>query len=87
VPGLLDAIVACTSLHHVADLSAVLDLAAQALVPGGRVVIVEWARERFDEATARWCFARLSDDDPGWLHRRQAEWRQSGQRWDALPSA
>ena len=43
VPGLLDAIVACTSLHHVADLSAVLDLAAQALVPGGRVVIVERA--------------------------------------------
>jgi SAM-dependent methyltransferase len=86
VPGLLDAIVACTSLHHVADLSAVLDLVAQALVPGGRVVIVEWARERFDEATARWCFDRLPgpDDDPGWLHRRQAEWRQSGQRWDAF---
>ena len=79
-PGQLDAIVACTSLHHVADLAAVLDLAAQALAPGGRAVIVEWARERFDEATARWCFARLpgSDDDPGWLHQRQAEWRESG---------
>ena len=76
---------ACTSLHHVADLAAVLDLAAQALAPGGRAVIVEWARERFDEATARWCFARLpgSDDDPGWLHQRQAEWRESGQPWDA----
>jgi SAM-dependent methyltransferase len=85
VPGPLDAIVACTSLHHVADLSAMLDLVAQALVPGGRAVIVEWARERFDEATARWCFARLPgpDDDPGWLHRRQAEWRESGRRWDA----
>ena len=69
VPGQLDAIVACTSLHHVADLAAVLDLVAGALVPGGRAVIVEWARERFDEATARWCFARLPepDDDPGWL--------------------
>ena len=54
-PGQLDAIVACTSLHHVADLAAVLDLAAGALAPGGRAVIVEWARERFDEATARWC--------------------------------
>lgn len=85
VPGHLDAIVACTSLHHVADLAAVLDLVAEALVPGGRAVIVEWARERFDEATARWCFARLagSDDAPGWLHRRQAEWRESGQPWDA----
>ncbi|MGH3274578.1 MAG: class I SAM-dependent methyltransferase [Streptosporangiaceae bacterium] len=86
VPGPLDAIVACTSLHHVANLSAALDQMAQALVPGGRAVIVEWARERFDEATARWCFARLPapDNDPGWLHRRQAEWRQSGQRWDAF---
>jgi 2-polyprenyl-3-methyl-5-hydroxy-6-metoxy-1,4-benzoquinol methylase len=36
-PGRLDAIVECTSLHHVADLSAVLDLAAQAIAPGGRV--------------------------------------------------
>lgn len=38
---------ACRSLHHVADLGAVLDLAAD-----GRAVIVEWARERFDEATS-----------------------------------
>jgi SAM-dependent methyltransferase len=85
VPGPLDAIVACTSLHHVANLSAVLNLVAQALVPGGRAVIVEWARERFDEATARWCFARLPapDADPGWLHRRQAEWRESGRCWEA----
>ena len=83
--GPLDAIVACTSLHHVADLAAVLDLVAEALVPGGRVVIVEWARERFDEGTARWCFARLpgTGDHPGWLHRRQAEWHESGQSWDA----
>ena len=48
-PGQLDAIVACTSLHHVADLAGVLDLVAGALVPGGRAVIVEWAREQFDE--------------------------------------
>jgi SAM-dependent methyltransferase len=85
VPDWLDAIVACTSLHHVADLAAVLDLAAQALVPGGRAVVVEWARERFDEATASWCFARLPGpgDDPGWLGKRKAEWRESGQPWDA----
>jgi hypothetical protein len=31
-------------------------------------VIVEWAHERFDEATARWCFARLPE--PGQDHAR-----------------
>lgn len=59
VTGPADAFVACTSLHHVADLGEVLDRMGVGLVPGGRLVIVEWARERFDEATARWCCARL----------------------------
>jgi SAM-dependent methyltransferase len=81
----VDAIVACTSLHHVADLGEVLDRMHAALVPGGVAVIVEWARERFDEATARWCFARLPapGDDPGWLRHRLTEWRESGLSWDA----
>ena len=87
IPGPVDAIVACTSLHHVADLAGVLDLAHAALAPGGSMVVVEWARERFDEATARWCFGRLPEPepgrDPGWLGRRHAEWRESGQSWDA----
>jgi SAM-dependent methyltransferase len=84
-PGRLDAIVACTSLHHVADLTVALDLVDAVLVPGGVAVIVEWARERFDEATARWCFNRLPgpDGDQGWLLERRAEWRESGQPWDA----
>jgi hypothetical protein len=45
---------------------------------------VEWARDRFDEATARWCFDRLPEpgDDPGWLHGQRAEWRESGLAWD-----
>lgn len=85
LPGQVDAIVASTSLHHVADLGEVLDLMHAALVPAGVAVIVEWARERFDEATARWCFARLPEpgDDPGWLHGQQAEWRESGLTWEA----
>jgi len=61
LPAGLDAVVACTSLHHVADLADVLDLVNAALVPGGAMVIVEWARERFDEATARWCFDRMPE--------------------------
>jgi len=82
-PGLVDAFVACASLHHVAGLAAVLDQVHALLVPGGRVAIVEWARERFDEATARWCFARLPEpgDDHAWLHHRREQWRESGQPW------
>jgi SAM-dependent methyltransferase len=49
MPGPVQAIVACVSLHHVADLSEVLNLAGAALVAGGSLVAVEWARERFDE--------------------------------------
>jgi len=78
-----DAIVASTSLHHVSDLDTVLDLAARRLAPGGLLVVVEWARERLDEVTARWCFDRLAEDEPGWLHRHRDNWRASGQAWDA----
>jgi SAM-dependent methyltransferase len=84
LPAELDAIVACTSLHHVTDLAQVLDLVQSLLAPGGVAVVVEWAREQFDEATARWCFDRLAtpDSDHGWLHERKAEWLESGQSWD-----
>ncbi|HEY3530815.1 MAG TPA: methyltransferase domain-containing protein [Nocardioides sp.] len=85
----VDAVVACTSLHHVADLDGVLVKARAMLAPRGVVVVVEWARERFDEATVRWCFDRLqpsdtgSDHEHGWLRERQAEWLASGEPWDA----
>jgi SAM-dependent methyltransferase len=54
-PQPVDCVVASLSLHHVADLEAVLERLAARLVPGGVLVVVEWAWERFDEATARWC--------------------------------
>ena len=83
----VSALIACTSLHHVADLDVVLDKMAAALAPGGVAVVVEWARERFDAATAQWCFARLTaatpDAEAGWLHRRRDEHASSGQPWDA----
>ena len=75
------AIVASTSLHHVADLDAVVDLIAAELDPGGVLVVIEWARERFDEATALWCFDRLSTSEGGWLHRHRDDWLASGQPW------
>lgn len=78
----VDAIVACTSLHHVDDLDQVFDRIAATLVPGGTLIVVEWARERFDEATARWCFDRLpGTGEPGWLHGHRDQWYASGQPW------
>ena len=85
-PQPVDCVVASTSLHHVADLDEVLGKVQASLVPDGVLVVVEWAWERFDEATARWCFARLAPPapgvEPGWLHQHQERWAASGQPWD-----
>jgi SAM-dependent methyltransferase len=80
-----DALVACTSLHHVADLGEVLDRIRSGLRPGGQLVIVEWARERFDEATARWCCSRLPrvSGEASWLQQLCGQWRESDMAWDA----
>jgi SAM-dependent methyltransferase len=85
-PRPVDAVAASTSLHHVADLGEVLDRVGAVLAADGTLVVVEWAWERFDEATARWCFARLarpeSAAEPGWLHHRRDEWAASGRSWE-----
>jgi SAM-dependent methyltransferase len=87
LPRPVDAVIACTSLHHVDDLDSVADRLREVLLPRGVVIVVEWAWERVDEATARWCFGRLAptalSSDPGWLHRRRDEWADSGQPWGA----
>ena len=74
------------AVRLVADLDVALDRLQALLVPGGVLVVVEWAWERFDEATARWCFARLASpnpgEEPGWLHKGQERWAASGQPWD-----
>jgi SAM-dependent methyltransferase len=82
-PGPAQAVVACTSLHHVADIGKVLDRVRAALAADGSLVVIEWARERFDEATARWCFDRLPapGGDPGWLQQRHDQWQASGLPW------
>ena len=79
-----DAAIASTSLHHVGDPAEVIDRLAASLTSGGAVVVVEWAWEKFDEPTARWCFERLPpDDEENWLHRRRDEWSSSSQDWQA----
>ena len=82
-PGPAGAVVACTSLHHVADIGDVLNRVQEALAADGSLVVIEWARERFDEATARWCFDRLPAPagDRGWLEQRYDEWQVSGLPW------
>ena len=77
----VDAAVASASLHHVADPAEVLDRVTTILAPGGTLVVIEWAWEDFDEATAEWCFQRLGPEVAGWLHRRRDEWDASGQPW------
>jgi SAM-dependent methyltransferase len=80
----VDAVVASTSLHHVADPAEVIDRIASTLAGRGMLVVVEWDWEAFDEPTAEWCFQRLGpDEDAGWLHRRRDEWLSAGQPWSA----
>jgi SAM-dependent methyltransferase len=82
-PRPVAAVVASNSLHHVDDLGEAAGRMRDALRPDGVLVVLEWAWERFDEATARWCFDRLArDGDPGWLHRRRDDWAASGRTWD-----
>ena len=78
----VDALVASVSLHHVADLGIVLDKISSLLKPGATVVVIEWAHERFDETTARWCFDRLGATGEGWLRHHRERWQESGQDWD-----
>jgi SAM-dependent methyltransferase len=84
--GPVDVVVASTSLHHVGDLAEVLDRVKATLRPDGRLVVVEWASERFDQETAQWCFDRLPapapPDEPGWLQRHRDGWSVSGLPWE-----
>lgn len=90
-PRPVDAVVASTSLHHIADLDMAIGRLAAALRPGGAVVVIEWASERFDEDTARWCFARLPipapGEEPGWLAHSREHWLESGQPWAQFHTA
>lgn len=79
----VDVVVASTSLHHVADLDVVLDAITAVLVPDGRIIVLEWAWEQFDEATASWCFERLDPlAESSWLRHRRDEWQAGGGTWD-----
>lgn len=51
-----DAVIFNLSLHHVPDLRLAVARTRRLLVPGGLVVVNEFAYDRLDEATAAWAF-------------------------------
>jgi SAM-dependent methyltransferase len=89
-PGPFDYVVAILSLHHVEDLGKVLGKIANLLHAGGTLVVVEFAWDRFDEATAEWALERLpaasSSEKPSWLQRRCWEWARGGQGGTRVPA-
>src|SRR5215212_7260231 len=58
-PRRFDHVVASLSLHHVEDLGVALGNIACSLCAGGSLVVVEFAWDRIDEATAQWALERL----------------------------
>jgi SAM-dependent methyltransferase len=82
-PGQFDHVVASLSLHHVEDLSMALDNIADLLRPGGTLIVVEFAWDRIDEATAEWALDRLPaaspSEKPSWLGRCCRGWTRGGE--------
>ena len=73
-PERFDHVVAILSLHHVGDLGRALDKVVDSLRHGGTLVVVEFAWDRIDEATAEWALGRLpatppSGEHSSWLER------------------
>ena len=81
-PDPFDHVVASLSLHHIENLGGALDKIADVLRTGGSLVVVEFAWDRIDEATAEWALERLPvaslSEKPSWLGRRCQEWVRGG---------
>jgi hypothetical protein len=62
---------------------------AELLLAGGSLVVVEFAWDWIDEATARWALERLpgtsSSEKPSWLGRRCQEWVRGARGGNRLP--
>jgi SAM-dependent methyltransferase len=59
-----DVAIASGTLHHVADLGNALPKLRNLVVPGGLLIVVEHAWDRFDEATAGWYLEKRRAVDP-----------------------
>jgi ubiquinone/menaquinone biosynthesis C-methylase UbiE len=89
-PGPFDYVVASLSLHHIENLEGALDKIADVLRTGGNLVVVEFAWDRIDDATAEWALERLPVASPtekhSWLGRRCQEWARGGTRETRAPA-
>jgi SAM-dependent methyltransferase len=89
-PTQFDHVVAILSLHHVEDLGMAVSNMANLLRAGGTLVVVEFAWDRIDEATAEWALERLPvaslSEKPSWLGRRCQEWARGGGRETRAPA-
>jgi SAM-dependent methyltransferase len=89
-PGPFDYVVASLSLHHIENLEGALDKIADVLRTGGSLVVVEFAWDRIDDATAEWALERLPvaspTERPSWLGRRCQEWARGGGRETRAPA-
>jgi SAM-dependent methyltransferase len=81
-PGPFDCVVAILSLHHVGDLGGALDKIAALLREGGALIVVEFAWDRLEGATAEWALERLPAASPSghtsWLERCRRGWAKEG---------
>jgi len=72
-PGPFDYVVASQSLHHVEDLGRALEKVTNLLRAGGALIVVEFAWERLEGATAEWAMGRLPATSPSghtsWIER------------------
>ena len=88
-PGGFDHVVAILWLHHVEDIGGALDKIVSLLRAGGILVVVEFAWDRFDEATVEWALERLpaasSSEKPSWLRRCCWEWARGDQGGTRAP--
>jgi SAM-dependent methyltransferase len=82
-PSRFDHVVASLSLHHVEDLGVAVGNIANLLRMGGSLVVVEFAWDRIDEATAEWALERLPtaspSKKPSWLGRCCRRWARGGE--------
>ena len=83
-PGAFDAVVASRSLHHIHDLDAAVERIQSLVRPGRRLILVDFAWERMDTATADWYHGRelalqavgRLDNVPGSVEEALAAWEE-----------